>query len=94
MSAEPSPRTAPRPPPGPPPGPPSRSWSVPAGPANGVAPAGCGLRAAQALIRIAAAASSIATGTVSVAGVPASLGTIGAVSIAMQTATRLSGATP
>jgi hypothetical protein len=69
------------------------SRGVPAAAPIGVASAGRDLYAAQALIRIAAAARSIATGTVSVAGVPASRGTIGPVSIAMQTATRLSGAT-
>ena len=51
-------------------------------------------RIAQALIRIAAAARSRATGTVSVAGVPASLGTIGPVSIAIATPVSERGATP
>src|SRR6476619_809669 len=60
----------------------------------GVGPGGRDPRLAQALIRIAAAARSIATGTVSVAGVPASRGTIGPVSIAIATAVRASGATP
>ena len=59
-----------------------------------VAPGDRDPRAAQAVIRIAAAARSIATGTVSVAGVPASRGTMGPVSIAIATAVSESGATP
>src|SRR5829696_5821616 len=70
------------------------SIGVPPGPPSGVGPSGRDSRAAQALIRIAAAAKSIATGTVSVAGVPASRGTIGPVSIAIATAVSESGATP
>src|SRR3954452_14845585 len=61
---------------------------------EGGGPGGRDPRAAQALIRIAVAARSIATGTVSVAGVPASRGTIGPVSIAIATAVSESGAAP
>jgi hypothetical protein len=73
---------------------PGASVGVPSGPPSGVGPAGRDCRAAQALIRIAAAASSRATGATSVAGVPASRGTIGPVSSAIATAVRESGATP
>ena len=66
------------------------SLGVPAGPPLDVPLS----RDAHALIRIAAAANSIATGTVSVAGVPASRGTIGPVSMAIATAVSERGATP